>query len=134
MTVSREMATAFVEGYGRTWGSWDLDGFVDLFKDDVVYVEHPVNETVVGGGHCRWLSAAHFLAGVQASLVAEALWSANFEECCFRPEQQCRGNPRHDCIGPLAGVSSMRSYVAGTGLMEFQFWRPPLDIARGARC
>jgi ketosteroid isomerase-like protein len=48
MTVSREMATAFVEGYGRTWGSWDFDGFVDLFKDDVVYVEHPVNETVVG--------------------------------------------------------------------------------------
>ncbi len=29
-------------------GSWDLDGFVDLFNDDVVYVEHPVNETVVG--------------------------------------------------------------------------------------
>ncbi len=48
MTVSREMATAFVEGYGRTWESWDFDGFVDLFKDDVVYVEHPVNETVVG--------------------------------------------------------------------------------------
>jgi hypothetical protein len=48
MTVSRGMATAFVEGYGRTWGSWDFDGFVDLFKDDVVYVEHPVNETVVG--------------------------------------------------------------------------------------
>jgi hypothetical protein len=48
MTVSREMATAFVEGYGRTWGSWDFDGFVDLFSDDVVYVEHPVDETVVG--------------------------------------------------------------------------------------
>jgi ketosteroid isomerase-like protein len=42
------MATAFVEGYGRTWGNWDFDGFVDLFKDDVVYVEHPVNETIVG--------------------------------------------------------------------------------------
>src|SRR5277367_24452 len=43
-----QMATAFVEGYGRTWRSWDFDGFVDLFSDDVVYVEHPVDETVVG--------------------------------------------------------------------------------------
>ncbi len=48
MTVSREMATMFVEGYGRTWERWDLDGFVDLFSDDVVYVEHPVDETVLG--------------------------------------------------------------------------------------
>ena len=46
--VDREKATAFVEGYGRTWGRWDFDGFVDLFKDDVVYVEHPTDETVVG--------------------------------------------------------------------------------------
>ena len=43
-----EQATAFVEGYRRTWESWDFDGFVDLFSDDVVYVEHPVDETVVG--------------------------------------------------------------------------------------
>jgi hypothetical protein len=48
MTVRREMGTAFVEGYGRTWESWDFDGFIDLFSDDVVYVEHPVDETVVG--------------------------------------------------------------------------------------
>jgi len=48
MSVSREMAEAFVEGYGRAWESWDFDGFVDLFSDDVVYVEHPVDETVVG--------------------------------------------------------------------------------------
>jgi len=48
MTVSREMARAFVEGYGRTWESWDFGGFVDLFSDDVIYVEHPVDETVVG--------------------------------------------------------------------------------------
>jgi SnoaL-like domain len=48
MTVSREMATAFVEGYGRTWESWDFDGFVELFSDEVIYVEHPVDETVVG--------------------------------------------------------------------------------------
>ena len=28
-----ERATAFVEGYGRTSGSWDFDGFIDLFSD-----------------------------------------------------------------------------------------------------
>ena len=39
MTVTREMATAFVEGYGRTWETWDFDGFVDLFTDNVIYVE-----------------------------------------------------------------------------------------------
>jgi len=49
MTVSREMATAFVEGYGRTWGSWDFDGFVDLLSDDVVYVEHPSMRPLSGG-------------------------------------------------------------------------------------
>ena len=48
MPISREMATGFVEGYRRTWENWDFDGFVDLFSDDVVYVEHPVDETVVG--------------------------------------------------------------------------------------
>jgi len=42
------MATAFVEGYGTTWERWDLAGFVELFSDDVIYVEHPTDETVVG--------------------------------------------------------------------------------------
>jgi ketosteroid isomerase-like protein len=48
MSLERDRATAFVEGYGRTWESWDFDGFVGLFSDDVVYVEHPTDETVVG--------------------------------------------------------------------------------------
>ena len=48
MTVSREMATAFVESCGQTWQSWDYEGFVELFSDHVVYLEHPVGETVVG--------------------------------------------------------------------------------------
>ena len=48
MTGIREQAVAFVEGYGRTWESWDFDRFVDLFTDDVVYVEHPTDETCVG--------------------------------------------------------------------------------------
>jgi ketosteroid isomerase-like protein len=30
------------------WESWDLSGFVDLFSDDVVYVAHATEESVVG--------------------------------------------------------------------------------------
>ena len=48
MGISRDQAVGFVEGYGRTWENWDFDGFVDLFTDDVVYVEHPTDETVIG--------------------------------------------------------------------------------------
>lgn len=47
MSLNRESATAFVEKYGQTWESWDVEGFVDLFSDNVVYVAHP-QETVVG--------------------------------------------------------------------------------------
>jgi len=43
-----QTAAAFVAGYGHTWETWDSDGFVALFSDDVVYVEHPTDETVVG--------------------------------------------------------------------------------------
>jgi len=32
----------------RAWQTWDFEGFADLFTDDVVYVEHPTDETVVG--------------------------------------------------------------------------------------
>jgi hypothetical protein len=46
--MNRERAVAFVEGYGRTWQTWDFMGFADLFTDEVVYVEHPTDETVVG--------------------------------------------------------------------------------------
>lgn len=49
MSLSRDQALAFVEGYGQTWERWDLAGFVGLFSDDVVYVVHPTEETVVGG-------------------------------------------------------------------------------------
>jgi SnoaL-like domain len=48
MGISRSQAVGFVQGYGRTWENWDFDGFVDLFTEDVVYVEHPTDETVVG--------------------------------------------------------------------------------------
>jgi hypothetical protein len=47
-SVNREKAVAFVDAYGRTWESWDVPGFVDLFSDEVVYVAHATKETVVG--------------------------------------------------------------------------------------
>jgi hypothetical protein len=43
-----EQATAFVEAYGETWENWDIEGFVDLFIEDVVYVVHPTEETILG--------------------------------------------------------------------------------------
>jgi|SRR5579862_9084245 len=48
MGTSREDAVAFVEAYGRTWERWDFDAWVDLFTDDVVYVEHPTQPPLVG--------------------------------------------------------------------------------------
>jgi ketosteroid isomerase-like protein len=46
--IDREQAADFVEGYGRAWEAWDIPGFLDLFTDDVVYVAHATQETVVG--------------------------------------------------------------------------------------
>jgi ketosteroid isomerase-like protein len=46
--TDRERASAFVDGYGRAWESWDIPGFVDLFSDDVTYVAHATEETVIG--------------------------------------------------------------------------------------
>jgi ketosteroid isomerase-like protein len=48
MSVSRERGAVFVKDYGRTWEGWDVEGFVGLFSDDIVYVVHPTDETVVG--------------------------------------------------------------------------------------
>ena len=47
MSLDREKAAAYVESYGRTWESWDVEAFVALHGEDVVYVAHP-EETVVG--------------------------------------------------------------------------------------
>jgi ketosteroid isomerase-like protein len=47
-SIGRESAAAFVESYGRAWESWDVPAFVDLFSDEVVYVAHATEETVVG--------------------------------------------------------------------------------------
>ncbi len=48
MSDDHERATAFVNGYGQTWESWDVAGFVALFSDAVVYVAHPTETTVLG--------------------------------------------------------------------------------------
>ncbi len=47
MSLDREVAAAYVEHYGQTWESWDVESFVALHSDDVVYVAHP-EETIVG--------------------------------------------------------------------------------------
>jgi len=46
--IDRERAAAFVEAYRHAWETWDFSGFADLFSDDVVYVAHATEETVVG--------------------------------------------------------------------------------------
>lgn len=48
VSITHEQAKAFVNGYGRAWEAWDAPAFADLFSDDVVYVEHPTDETLVG--------------------------------------------------------------------------------------
>jgi hypothetical protein len=47
-SMGRERAAGFVEAYGRGWEGWDFSALVDLFSDDVVYVAHATEETVVG--------------------------------------------------------------------------------------
>jgi hypothetical protein len=47
MSLDRDKAVAYVESYGRTWESWDVERFIALHSDDVVYVAHP-QQTVVG--------------------------------------------------------------------------------------
>ena len=48
MSPDRQSAEAFVQGYGRTWEDWDVEGYLALFAEDVVYVVHATEETVVG--------------------------------------------------------------------------------------
>jgi ketosteroid isomerase-like protein len=47
MSLDRDRAVAYVEGYGKTWETWDVEGLVALHNEDVVYVAHP-EERVVG--------------------------------------------------------------------------------------
>jgi ketosteroid isomerase-like protein len=63
MSLSRERATAFVQGYGATWERWDIEGFAELFSDTVVYVAHPTEITVVGSE-----ALAPYLEGQKAQM------------------------------------------------------------------
>jgi ketosteroid isomerase-like protein len=47
MSIDPRSAAAFVEAYGLRWESWDVEAFVEIFSEDVVYVAHP-EEIVVG--------------------------------------------------------------------------------------
>lgn len=78
MGIDRDQATRFVEGYGRTWEWWDFDGFVDLFTDDVIYVEHPTDETVVG----REQMQAHIRAEYDYQGAATVLMGSPIVEGC----------------------------------------------------
>ena len=67
--MNREQAVAFVEGYGQTWQAWNSKGFADLFTDDVVYVAHPIDETVVG--RTALLAYVEKEAAVQGEVVVQ---------------------------------------------------------------
>ncbi len=63
MSLSRERATTFVQGYGATWERWDIAGFVELFSDTVIYVAHPTQTTVIGSE-----ALAPYLEGQEAQM------------------------------------------------------------------
>ncbi len=72
MSLDRAHGAAFVDGYGRTWQNWDYDGFVALFSDDAVYVEHPVDETVVGRDEiAQYIRREHEQEGVASVRMGE---------------------------------------------------------------
>lgn len=48
MAVQRKAAVEFARAFGRAWERWDRRAWLDLFTDDVAYVVHPSEETVVG--------------------------------------------------------------------------------------
>lgn len=47
MSIDRGTAENFVEDYIRVWEAWDAPGFADLFSEDAVYYEHPIDEALV---------------------------------------------------------------------------------------
>jgi len=48
MSLDLDRAKVFVDGYRQTWESWNIEGFVKLFSDDAVYIDAPIQETIVG--------------------------------------------------------------------------------------
>ena len=52
MGIETERARDFVRRYGEAWQSWDIDGLLALFTEDVLYVAHP-DEAIEGAGSLR---------------------------------------------------------------------------------
>ena len=48
MSLDRERVTAFIDSYRQAWESWDVEGFAELFSDEAVYVDHPIEKIAVG--------------------------------------------------------------------------------------
>ena len=48
MSLDRERATAFIDSYRQTWESWDVEGLLELFSDEAVFVDHPITQIAVG--------------------------------------------------------------------------------------
>lgn len=72
--ITRDQAARFVQAYGRTWESWDFDGFVDLFTDDVIYVEHPTDETIIGRDQMQnYIRAEHDYQGIATVLMGSPI-------------------------------------------------------------
>ncbi len=68
--ISRHQAARFVEQYRATWETWDYDGFVDLFTHDVIYVEHPTEETIIGREQMQtYIRAEHDYQGAATVLM-----------------------------------------------------------------
>ncbi len=53
MTLDYAAAGDLLERYGRAWGTFDGDAWVDLFTDDVEYREDPFEPPLVGHNAVR---------------------------------------------------------------------------------
>jgi uncharacterized protein (TIGR02246 family) len=96
----RVRATAFVEGYGRTWQTWDVDGFADLFSDDVVYVEHPTEETIIGKEALRpYLRREEIQQGAVKVRMGKALVDGNQVAAEFWAAMVNPGGEPSDLVG-----------------------------------
>src|ERR671934_45495 len=86
--IDREHAAGFVESYRRAWEAWDFTGFIDLFSDDVVYVAHATEATVVGraalAGYIRKEADDQGRASVRMGSPVFDGWDPNIE---YRPSE-----------------------------------------------
>ena len=53
MTLDHATAADLLERYGKTWATFDGDGWTDLFTDDIEYHEDPFEPPMVGHNAVR---------------------------------------------------------------------------------